>query len=73
MVRCESSDTQRRTVAGMSNLEQNAPTSPWKGATTMRVLSVNPILNVSDIDETISWFAKLGWTAGFEWRTIPRT
>jgi uncharacterized glyoxalase superfamily protein PhnB len=37
----------------------------------MRVLSVNPILNVSDIDETISWFAQLGWTAGFEWRDNP--
>ena len=34
----------------------------------MRVLAVNPILNVSDIAATIAWFAKLGWTVGFEWR-----
>jgi uncharacterized glyoxalase superfamily protein PhnB len=34
----------------------------------MRVLAVNPILNVSDISSTISWFAKLGWTVGFEWK-----
>lgn len=34
---------------------------------TMRVLEVNPILNVSDIAATITWFAKLGWTVGFEW------
>jgi hypothetical protein len=37
----------------------------------MRVLAVNPILNVSDIASTISWFAKLGWTVGFEWRDDP--
>ena len=32
----------------------------------MRVLHVNPILNVSDIADTIGWLAKLGWTVGFE-------
>ena len=37
----------------------------------MRVLHVNPILNVSDIAATIGWFAKLGWTVGFEWRDDP--
>ena len=37
----------------------------------MRVLRVNPILNVSDIAETIGWFEKLGWTIGFEWRDDP--
>lgn len=37
----------------------------------MRVLHVNPILNVSDIAETIGWFAKLGWTVGFEWQDDP--
>jgi len=37
----------------------------------MKVLAVNPILNVSDIAATISWFAKLGWTVGFEWHDDP--
>ena len=37
----------------------------------MRVLHVNPILNVSSIAETISWFEKLGWTVGFEWHDNP--
>jgi hypothetical protein len=37
----------------------------------MRVLAVNPTLNVSDIDATLSWFAKLGWTVGFEWQDDP--
>jgi catechol 2,3-dioxygenase-like lactoylglutathione lyase family enzyme len=34
----------------------------------MRVLHVNPILNVSDIAAAIGWFARLGWTVGFGWR-----
>ena len=37
----------------------------------MRVLAVNPILNVSDIAATVSWFETLGWTVGFEWRDDP--
>ena len=37
----------------------------------MRVLHVNPILNVSDIADTIGWLAKLGWTVGFEWQDDP--
>jgi uncharacterized glyoxalase superfamily protein PhnB len=28
---------------------------------------VVPILNVSDIAESFAWFAKLGWTVGFQW------
>lgn len=39
----------------------------------MRVIAVNPILNVSDIAATISWFAKLGWTVGFEWQDDPNS
>ena len=35
------------------------------------MLHVNPILNVSDIAATIGWFAKLGWTVGFDWRHDP--
>jgi catechol 2,3-dioxygenase-like lactoylglutathione lyase family enzyme len=37
----------------------------------MRVLAVSPILNVSDIAATISWFAGLGWRVGFEWQDDP--
>jgi len=28
---------------------------------------LNPILNVSDIQASFSWFEKLGWKKGFEW------
>ena len=37
----------------------------------MKVLAVNPILNVSDIAATVSWFETLGWSVGFEWRDDP--
>jgi hypothetical protein len=37
----------------------------------MRVLSVKPILNVSDMAETIGWFGALGWSVGFEWHEDP--
>jgi catechol 2,3-dioxygenase-like lactoylglutathione lyase family enzyme len=37
----------------------------------MKVLHVNPILNVSNIADTIGWFAKLGWRVGFEWHDDP--
>jgi len=28
---------------------------------------VNPILNVSDIQESFAWFEKLGWKKGWDW------
>ena len=37
----------------------------------MKVSAVNPILNVSDISESFSWFAQLGWSVGFEWKDEP--
>ena len=33
--------------------------------------AVTPILNVSDILASFAWFAKLGWTKGFDWGTPP--
>lgn len=33
---------------------------------------VNPILNVSDIQESFAWFEKLGWTKGWDWGDPPR-
>lgn len=33
----------------------------------MPVQSVTPILNVSNIAETILWFEQLGWRKGFTW------
>ena len=33
----------------------------------MNATRVVPILNVSDIAENFAWFAKLGWTVGFQW------
>lgn len=31
------------------------------------VTQVMPILNVADIDASVAWFERLGWTAGFRW------
>jgi hypothetical protein len=33
----------------------------------MTVKNVTPILNVSSVLESQSWFAKVGWRAGFTW------
>jgi hypothetical protein len=33
----------------------------------VRVEGVTPILNVSDIEASIEWFAPLGWRVGFTW------
>ena len=33
----------------------------------MKVSSITPILNVSDIKASFKWFESLGWTIGFEW------
>jgi len=33
----------------------------------MKFEALTPILNVSDIKDTFSWFEKLGWKVGFEW------
>jgi len=37
----------------------------------MRVLRMNPILNVSNIPESVAWFEKLGLFKGFEWGDPP--
>jgi catechol 2,3-dioxygenase-like lactoylglutathione lyase family enzyme len=37
----------------------------------MKVESLTPILNVSDIPASFAWFAKLGWTEGFTWNDPP--
>jgi catechol 2,3-dioxygenase-like lactoylglutathione lyase family enzyme len=33
----------------------------------MKVQHVVPILDVTDIEASFAWFAKLGWSKGFEW------
>ncbi len=33
----------------------------------MKPSGLTPILNVSDMADTIAWFEKLGWKKGFEW------
>jgi hypothetical protein len=33
----------------------------------MRVEQVIPILNVADVDASLVWFAKLGFTRSFDW------
>ena len=33
--------------------------------------ALNPILNVSDMDASFAWFAKLGWAKSWDWGTPP--
>ena len=33
--------------------------------------AVTPILNVSDIEQSFTWFEKLGWKRGFAWGNPP--
>ena len=37
----------------------------------MKVTQVVPILNVSDLEASFAWFARLGWRKTFEWRGDP--
>jgi len=37
----------------------------------VKVTQVVPILNVSDVEASFAWFAKLGWRRTFEWRADP--
>lgn len=32
---------------------------------------INPILNVSDIEQSFAWFEKLGWRKEWDWGTPP--
>jgi catechol 2,3-dioxygenase-like lactoylglutathione lyase family enzyme len=34
-------------------------------------LDVNPILNVSDMRASFDWFARLGWSKGWDWGDPP--
>lgn len=34
---------------------------------SVKAEAVTPILNVSDIHQSFEWFAKLGWSKGWEW------
>ena len=40
-------------------------------AAVMHVKSLSPILNVSDLEESFAWFARFGWTRGFDWKAVP--
>ena len=37
----------------------------------MRVVRLTPILNVSNIEESVAWFEKLGWKKGWDWGDPP--
>ncbi|HWN08480.1 MAG TPA: bleomycin resistance family protein [Pyrinomonadaceae bacterium] len=37
----------------------------------MKVESLKPILNVSNIQESFAWFEKIGWQKGWEWGNPP--
>jgi len=38
---------------------------------SMKAKALTPILNVSNIADTFTWFQKLGWDKGWEWGTPP--
>lgn len=33
----------------------------------MKVMSITPILNVTDVPASIAWFERIGWCRGFTW------
>lgn len=37
----------------------------------MEARAVNPILNVSNFDESVAWFEKLGWVRSWDWGEPP--
>lgn len=37
----------------------------------MKVKAITPILNVSDLGESIAWFEKLGWRKQWDWGDPP--
>ncbi len=37
----------------------------------MIVEAITPILNVSNLAESVAWFERLGWTKGFQWGEPP--
>jgi len=37
----------------------------------MKVTGLTPILNVSNIEESLAWFAKLGWEKAWDWGDPP--
>jgi catechol 2,3-dioxygenase-like lactoylglutathione lyase family enzyme len=37
----------------------------------MQAHRLTPILNVSNIQDSFAWFAKLGWEKGWDWGTPP--
>jgi uncharacterized glyoxalase superfamily protein PhnB len=37
----------------------------------MKIESLTPILNVANIEETLAWFAKLGWEEAWHWGEPP--
>lgn len=37
----------------------------------MKAKHINPILNVSNIEESFTWFEKLGWEKGWDWGDPP--
>ncbi len=37
----------------------------------MEAVGLTPILNVSDIEATFAWFARLGWRKDWEWGSPP--
>ncbi len=41
------------------------------GSCTMNAERLTPILNVSSIEESFAWFAKLGWRKAWDWGSPP--
>lgn len=37
----------------------------------MHAKGITPILNISDLSQTINWFESIGWTQNWDWGTPP--
>ena len=44
----------------------------WYSAFAMEVKALTPILNVSDLRESVAWFEQWGWKKLWTWGTPPR-
>jgi catechol 2,3-dioxygenase-like lactoylglutathione lyase family enzyme len=57
-----------RRTADRASWLGSAVDSGAEGVIVVKVERVVPILNVSDVEASVAWFAKLGWSKQFAWR-----
>jgi hypothetical protein len=66
-IRGYSSRAEAASHAGLAISASSASRSP--DLTARRLV---PVLNVSSLSDSFAWFAKLGWTRGWDWRESGR-